>query len=605
MQMSKSPAERVAALIEEVSRVERDSEGAYLALGRLLPAIAEEMELSSRNATDSLKGFSSLTGGGSASSLTAMAAFAEESSAYFKSIHGRDSAFLARINESIVRLSTLEDIIGRVRSDSEEMEIISLNAMTVALKSGTAGKAFSVITDELKRLSSRTIGLTEAITGRGRDLMSCFSGLRDSLKELDDFQEGFFGSLDTTLTKGYQVLDSDIRDAVDRLGCLLEEATEAREPVQRVMQGIQLQDIIRQSLQHVTISLREAESVAREADSCEVGSLGGPGPAQPSEGCGAGRNEDLAFVASIAELAASLIQDVIDQLDSGAEAFSDQIQSVREIVEGVETRRLGFVSSFGGSADTVGSASGNFAHGSSRYLELKKKVIQTSRRLSEQVKDLDESFRGLAGLLSRFQNIVVASRIEVAKNRSLSGVANTVQGMVLLTDRIGSDVGEAMDTTKDFIRVAYTAIADYAGGEGLGRASGRDSPEADRLQATLHKVEGDIESLARSRRGLGDALGAFLLYTPAFLSLLAKARDQLGVMTGFSDQLGHLKEESLALRESVAAMVGSETSAATIRNERLRAMIEKFTIFTHKRTAGEIGSFEVEEGVGAGEITLF
>ncbi len=598
--MPKSPAERVAALIDEVSRVERDSEGAYLALGRLLPAIVEEMELSSRNATNSLKGFASLTGGGSASSLSAMAVFAEESSAYFKSIHGRDSAFLARINDSIARLSTLEDIIGRVRSDSEEMEIISLNAMTVALKSGTAGKAFSVITDELKRLSSRTIALTEAITGRGRDLMSCFSGLRDSLKELDDFQEGFFGTLDTTLTKGYQVLDSNIRDAVESLSRLLEEATEVREPVQAVMQGIQLQDIIRQSLQHVTISLREAEEVAREADCCWDGE---PGPGSQSEECRAGRDEDLAFVASIAELAASLLQDVVDQLDSGAEAFSTQIMSIRQIVEGVETRRRGFISSFGGGK--AASDSGNFAHGTTRYLELKKKVIQTSRRLSEQVKELDESFRGLAGLLSRFQNIVVASRIEVAKNRSLSGVANTVQGMVLLTDRIGSDVGEAMDTTKDFIRVAYTAIADYAGGEGLGRASGRESSETDRLQATLLKVEGDLESLDRSKRGLGDALEAFQLYTPAFLSLLTKARDQLEVMAGFSTQLGLLRDESLALRASVAAMAGSDPSATSIRNERLRSMIEKFTIFTHKRTAGEIGSFEVEEGVGAGEITLF
>ena len=43
--------------------------------------------------------------------------------------------------------------------------------MTVALKSGGAGKAFSVITDELKRLSTSTIALTESITARGRELM--------------------------------------------------------------------------------------------------------------------------------------------------------------------------------------------------------------------------------------------------------------------------------------------------------------------------------------------------------------------------------------------------------------------------------------------------
>jgi hypothetical protein len=34
-------------------------------------------------------------------------------------------------------------------------------------------------------------------------------------------------------------------------------------------------------------------------------------------------------------------------------------------------------------------------------------------------------------------------------------------------------------------------------------------------------------------------------------------------------------------------------------------MVERFTIFTHKKAAGEIGRFDVETGVEAGEITLF
>ena len=34
-------------------------------------------------------------------------------------------------------------------------------------------------------------------------------------------------------------------------------------------------------------------------------------------------------------------------------------------------------------------------------------------------------------------------------------------------------------------------------------------------------------------------------------------------------------------------------------------MVERFTIFTHKKTAGTIGRFAVEEGGEAGEVTLF
>jgi hypothetical protein len=37
----------------------------------------------------------------------------------------------------------------------------------------------------------------------------------------------------------------------------------------------------------------------------------------------------------------------------------------------------------------------------------------------------------------------------------------------------------------------------------------------------------------------------------------------------------------------------------------MRRMVEQFTIFTHKKAAGDIGRFAVEEGREAGEVTIF
>jgi hypothetical protein len=603
--MQFSVAERVAGLIDEVSRIEQSSESSYLTVARLFPAIMAEMDRSGRNASASLDGFNKFTGSASSTGLRSMAAFAEESGAYFKAVHERDAGFLVRINESIERLTSLEDVIGRVRSDSEEMEIISLNAMTVALKSGNAGKAFSVITDELKRLSSSTIGLTETITGRGRDLMDCFSGLRDSLRELDAFQEVFFGDLDRALSTGYQGLEADIREATGFFGQLLTEARDVKEPILAIMQGVQLQDIIRQSLQHVTISLKEARQTALDVD-------GGAESFDP--------REELAFVSAVSELASSLLADVIAKVKEGSEALELQIAAVSFIVEGVEDRRRDFVKKLSYATGDPKSSGHRVSMGSSDYLELKKKVIHTARRLADQVRGLDESFKGLAGLLSRFQNIVVASRIEVAKNRALAGVANTVQGMIQLTDRIGVDVGEATDTTKDFIKVSWSAIAEYSGeGEGsssfshsrLGRPESSrrrkegEELEGDRLVSTLGKVESDIESLDSARAGVGEAIANFLLYTPEFISLISEAQAEVKNMLELAAKLASLEAEVGSLRASIRAEIGEEISTTNIKSERLRSMIDRFTIFTHKKTAGQIGSFEVEDGVGAGEVTLF
>jgi hypothetical protein len=42
-----------------------------------------------------------------------------------------------------------------------------------------------------------------------------------------------------------------------------------------------------------------------------------------------------------------------------------------------------------------------------------------------------------------------------------------------------------------------------------------------------------------------------------------------------------------------------------IRDERLQQVIQRFTIFSHKKLAADLAGFEVESGVKAGEVTLF
>ena len=172
----------VSDLIDEVGRIERENEAAYLELGRIFPRLLEEMEHSAEKGERS---FSALAAIGLArsgeSSERGQSYSLEGAKRFFLAVREQDSSFLAKINEGISRLDELEAVISLVRADSEEMELISLNAMTVAIKSGAAGKAFLVITDELKKLSGHTIDQSEQVTSSGRQLLEFFARLRDAL----------------------------------------------------------------------------------------------------------------------------------------------------------------------------------------------------------------------------------------------------------------------------------------------------------------------------------------------------------------------------------------------------------------------------------------
>ncbi len=589
--------DRVGGLITAVNEIGTKSEGLYLAIGRLFPSIIAETGRSVELAEASLASFDAKHAGGR--SIDDMKALVSDAATWFRALHDRDEAFLNRINESMERLASLDGLIKGVRADSEDMEIVSLNAMTVALKSGFAGKAFSVITDELKRLSAQTIGLTESITTRGQNLLGVFSTLRDAVGRLDRFQDEFFDRLETSLKDSFDRNRSELDGARELYSTLIAEARELRRPVQTIMQEVQHQDIVRQSLGHVVISLSEAEGAARRG-----------------KGDAAGEEEEVAYIASIARLSAQLLEDIVNKIDSSADAFGRNIDEVESKVGDIEGRRQAFASR--PMEEAVRDASAE----TGRYMELKKAVTTTARRLADHVRSLDDSFKSLSTLLSRFKNIVVASRIEIAKNRALGGVSTTVAGMIELTGKIETDVSGAMGTTKNFTKVAEAAMAEYADDSteslrersaDLQRTLG-DRGSASRLSGlrrdaagistVLARVRADLASLEEERRATRETIVRFALFTPEFLSYIGDARRALADLQGLSARLGEARAELLTL-EGLAVSAFGGTIDREIHSGRLQEMIQRFTILTHKRAVGELGNFKVEEGRETGEITLF
>jgi hypothetical protein len=562
-------SETISDLIDEAGKIESESETSFLELGKIFPRLFSEMEKSSAAGEDSLRVLDevgSQGGLGHAAGSRGDADFVKEARAYFESLRERDTFFLERVKEGITRLGAFDEIIARVRSDSEEMEIISLNAMTVALKTGAEGKAFSVITDELKRLSSRTIGLTEGVNASGRALLNFFDRLRSALAELDAFQRDFFSSIDVSLVAGFEETTRKLSDASTFFSALIDEARGIRGPVLRVMDKVQIQDIVRQSLQHVGLSLAEASEAAA------------------SEG-----HEDAAFVAAVAKLTQGLVEDVAVKIEESVGSFAEDIGAVDLVVGEGESKRQAYFDR----ESTLGAVDSNgFRAGSERYLSLKRDIAAMASRLSDNVVGLERSFKTLSALLSRFQNIVVASRIEVAKTAALSGVVTTVKGMIALTERIEADVGESMGTTKDFTKLTSGAIGSYS----------KDA-DADRLAATLGEVEGAMARLGQARARLGAGIRDFSLYTDDFIASIHRAEAEISKLRGLAERLRALGGRLGELEARISKDLGPK--ASEVEPARMRRMVERFTIFTHKKAGGDIGRFEVEEGRASGEVTLF
>lgn len=529
-------------------------------------------------------------------------------SATFQRMHARDEALFSALDEGIRKLSSLDTVIGRIKEDSIEMELISLNAMTVALKAGSAGRAFSYITEELKRLSSRTISLTEEITNRGEQLLRLFHDFRSSLSEIKEFQENLFGNLRGKLDSSFRDVQEGIARASTALSSVSDRSAGIRKPLHAVMEEIQLQDIIKQSIDHVIISLRELSSASAFETTEE-------------------RLDELAFFQQLPDLCHSLLEDVAHKIDRSMSVFRKEIGTARSVIHDVEQERNQFVR---GALGKSGSDRTNGHHTEtnhpggveesldalferstgvlrsllsdlSRSMTMKEQLAERSRGLMNEVSRLEEGFKSFAIVINRFHSIDIASRIEVVKQSVLQKMSGTVDEMTILTERIERDVNESLDSIKVFIKTISETVTEF-------RKVFQDEQE---FVARFEKnIRTGYDQLFQEKNGLIDTISGFSLFTGNFLSLFDTTSQDLNRLEVLLTDIAQIRSEldeikRLTRSEMEPLLQRKGVTSWKIGNQKLQEIITRFTIFTHKKRAGDLAGFDVEEGAESGTVTLF
>ncbi|MDX9957011.1 MAG: methyl-accepting chemotaxis protein [Clostridia bacterium] len=584
----------VAELVDHLDGIERETEGIYLRLGRMFPEMKSAVDASAQSAETTIRTILSSYRGGVSADIARrrMVEFIEDATRFFANAAETENRFFDGVETGIGSLSKLDGIIDRVREDSEEMEIVSLNAMTVALKSGSAGRAFSVITDELKRLSGKTIQHANDLSSAGTELLDGLDNLRRTLEDLAGKQEHFFGTVKETLDGGFKRLDAEVAETAATLRAMASQASGVRGPVSEIMQGVQLQDIIRQSLDHVRLSLR-----ASEQDATNGGGNGNGNGSRNGNGNGmhADEAEERAFLAEITRLSASLLDDVHAQVLASLARFESSIQAIQQIMSEVESHRDEDVGRRRACADGV-----DFAVIAADYLKTKDAAASQALRIGEGVRRLDERFRAVNSILTRFKNIVTASRIETARNKALAIVSNTVQGMMDLTERLAMDIAEAGEVTRSFSKTMNTEMGDY-----LNDLSDRQ----ELIVAEIDRMGERFRQLEESRQSLCDAESDFQPFSSGFIEAIQNAAAETRRIAALANELAAMRDELSAYAESTG---GSDADGfdLNIRNERLKSIVERFTIFTHRQEAVRIahlgGDVEQEADlVESGDVTLF
>lgn len=97
---------------------------------------------------------------------------------FFNNYDKKYSPLFDALNKRIEDLSNVNNNVRKIKDNSEEMELIALNAMVISIKSGEKGRAFSSITESLKQLSTDMNLYSNKLLDEEQQLLKQINGLR-------------------------------------------------------------------------------------------------------------------------------------------------------------------------------------------------------------------------------------------------------------------------------------------------------------------------------------------------------------------------------------------------------------------------------------------
>ena len=581
---------QTAKIYENLLSISKDSGDDFLDISKNFPVMLRELDsISNRNsaAMMSLRMFSSIQTQ-LKNVIEAQQQLLNDNRQFLAEVRAKNNSLFTHFSEKMHLLDTIQDIISGIRESSQEMEVISLNAMVVSIKSGKAGQAFSYITSNLKHMSLRLISQSEQLIENGKEVQDALQILKDEISKVNNLnQNSSAESYDSSAS-----MINAIEEISAKLSNMLDSSKQLKTPVVKAMEGIQMQDIIRKSLDDVLIAVQKLTT---------------PGDnLTPEEKLYTyNANEKLST------LCVRCLTKIKEKLDGCVEVFSKNREEAAAILNEIDRTKDSFVNNDNESISglvtlkmNIESAIDDF-NGFSEifglYQTVQGKVMEAVQNIQEVVQIMSLCFNGFLPIIGNLQYVALAQRIEVARNDAISSIKDTVEYMSQLITNTKESVDTAQKQLKEFTDTSQIQIQSFLETNSRNKTTLSDVTESKRSFA---------ENLNSLYNGLREAIRNFRIYSPDFYTSYERIAEKIEALKKLSGRLDKEIQNIQAFADDNAAHKQKHMSLYDladdgVHNADIEEFLQHFTITDDKLEAGSIAGISVTGGAESGEITFF
>ena len=499
-------------------------------------------------------------------------------------ISRKDSNFLDKLEEELNKSRVFEQYIEQIEDDSMELELISLNAMVAALKAGKNGGAFPYITEQLQSVSRQSAVLSGELKNHGtrmdqvfREYLEIIQQERNDLKNsLETMENCLQDILELHLSYRNQVLEfvKDIQKGINLI----------KGPLYNIIQEVQKHDIVRQSIDHVILSLEKGGAEAHTIE--ETLDL-------------------LSFQIQVYSFCTDILNEILWDIQGTYQLFNDKISDLSRLIEGI--RKTG--------QDFLQQNSNDFY--AAKIQDLQVSFLESSHLLTKnssghsfkngdtilkEILKLEESSNGFIRIINWIKTINISSRVEAAKLPNLDNMNIIIENINTRTDSIEINVERITKIIRNFKKSSEILFNEY---------SKFSNSNLNALDSFLIKLKIGLAQINDAHEGVNQGTHEVMQVSKVFDEFYTRTKDDLIMMEALIQELKQVIDlvgnRKVSYEEDLKrALVESPYDEWTLQEDKIKELIDQFTIFLHKKKADINNSMTIDdEGAASGEITLF
>ena len=442
-----------------------------------------------------------------------------------------------KLNEKIKDLKELDRMIAEVKEDSEQMELIALNAMVISVKSGEKGLAFSKITENLQRLSKDMFVYSDKLSDEEAHLLEQINSLKSIFSGIIDSQRSI-SSKDIECKSDIQNMMTNVGPSVSEIAAKVDSIYPAINRTSSIMQD---KKELETSLSSVTKAFSELNRHKPAASGSED------------------ELDYITFAIEVYEKAYSLISRLSASASQICANFAGNWQEVVEIMENADTMRMDFESrflnnhAFGNDniSRQVSSIVEKYQHMVSEfnnYNIVQKDLQGTCHNITSRAKNIYTVFENLRPVMSRLHHVRILQQIEVSKNDAITSVQDSVTDMDNLINSANASLDGIQAILESFIQDTSSMLANFVVSI---------SKDNDNMIAIRNEKEVTLGDLTNAQGIIAGAFQNFVVFPDDLQKKCVQVQHNLQELMRLNSEIMALSNE---LESEKSILLGQKTS---------------------------------------------